>query len=81
MFVGYVATDGGSSRIFISNPNKAKKTVVQAQNTGFITTQNNNLMAGNYYDTATTAHTAFTITASSGTFTGGNVRVYGYQKS
>jgi hypothetical protein len=81
MFVGYVATDGGASQIFISNPNKAKKTVVKATNTGFITTQANNLLAGNYYDTATTAHTAFTITASTGTFTGGNVRVYGYQKS
>jgi hypothetical protein len=80
MFVGYANTDGGSGSLLVSNPNKAKKTVVQGATTSFVTTQSNNVLAMNYYDTLTTQHTAFTI-ASTQNMTGGNIRVYGYQKS
>jgi hypothetical protein len=80
MFVGYAATDGGSGSLLVSNPNKAKKTVVQGANTSFVTTQQNNVLALCYYDTQTTQHTAFTI-ACTQNMTGGNIRLYGYQKS
>jgi hypothetical protein len=65
--------------VTILSPNLAK-------NTGFSTvipfaaTTEANFMAGGYL-ADTTQYTAFTLTASTGTITGGTIRVYGYQNS
>ena len=80
-FVGYVATDGGGGKIQLFNPNLAKKTVIIASGTGFNTASNTSAVAANYFANDTTQYTAFTMTPGTGTFTGGTIRVYGYQKS
>jgi hypothetical protein len=80
-FVGYVATDGGGGKIQLFNPNLAKKTVIIASGTGFNTASNTSAVAANYFANDTTQYTEFTMTPGSGTFTGGTIRVYGYQKS
>jgi hypothetical protein len=80
MFLGYAAADGGNGQVVVSNPNKTKKTVVMGASTSFVTTQANNVLALTYYDTATTAHTEFTL-ISTQNMTGGTIRVYGYQNS
>jgi len=81
MFMGYVATDGGGGKVYLSNPNKAKKTVVMASGTGFNTASNTSNLVSNYFANDTTQYTEFTITPGTGTFTGGTIRVYGYQNS
>jgi hypothetical protein len=63
----------------LQNPNLAKKTLFQNQSVG-ISGGRDCLKFDGFLDT-TTQYTAFTLTASSGTMTGGTVRVYGYQKS
>jgi len=81
MFVGYCDTTGGAVKLHLSNPNKAKKTAIFAQGLGFTTTQANQAMAAGYYADDTTQYTAFTLSPNTGTWTGGNIRVYGFQKS
>lgn len=76
----YYSTDGGSSQIFIGNPNKAKKTTIFSNGSGFATAANTVTWV-NYYVNNTTQYTAFTLTPSTGTLTGGTIRVYGYQNS
>jgi hypothetical protein len=78
MLVSYYSTDGGNSEIYVANPNKAKKTVVLSNGSGFATAANATSRA-NYHVANTTAYTAFTLAAGNGTLTGGDIRVYGYQ--
>jgi hypothetical protein len=78
MLVSYYSTDGGNSEIYVANPNKAKKTVVLSNGSGFATAANTTSRA-NYHVANTTAYTAFTLTPGAGTLTGGEIRVYGYQ--
>jgi hypothetical protein len=80
MLISYFSTDGGNSETYVANPNKAKKTVVIANSSGFGTAAVTNSRA-HYFVADTTAYTAFTFTPSSGTLTGGEIRVYGYQNS
>jgi hypothetical protein len=78
MDVGYASTNALSSKIEIDNPFSAKRTVIRSTSTGTSTTYYMNTYAGFLNDA--TSYTAFTITPSSGTITGGTIAVYGYRK-
>lgn len=78
-YAGYFNTDGLSFNTELINPNLAKNTFINCQ-------YNENKTNGTSFNTSgylanTTAYTAFTIGASSGTLTGGTIRVYGYANS
>jgi hypothetical protein len=78
-YAGYFNTDGLSFNTELINPNLAKNTFINCQ-------YNENKTNGTSFNTNgylanTTAYTAFTIGASSGTLTGGTIRVYGYANS
>jgi hypothetical protein len=60
-------------------PNLAKNTIVHASWVGTITGSLGGTYNGFLNDT--TAYTAFTLIASTGTLTGGTIRVYGYANS
>jgi hypothetical protein len=75
--VGWAKTDAMQAFIFIGSPNLSKVTSVAA-NLRLAATTASNYMGGDF---ATTQHTAFTILASAGTLTGGEIRVYGYANS
>ena len=77
--VAYGSTNNISGQIFIDAPNLAKRTLIRFQATGSSTDYFRNDAQG-FLDDAT-QYTAFTLTAGSGTITGGTVRVYGYQNS
>jgi len=63
----------------LQNPNLAKRTIFQ-NNSVPASPSLNTLNFNGFLDNAT-QYTAFTLTASTGTMTGGTVRVYGYQNS
>lgn len=75
----YYSTTAHSGHINLQNPFLAKNTTF---NSILIGASTSNYFA-NYtgYLNDTTSYTAFTLTAGSGTFTGGEIRVYGYQNS
>lgn len=77
--VGYANSNAISSRIELESPNLAKRTIIRAQATGSSTTWYRFDYAG-FLDNAT-QYTAFTLTCSTGTITGGTIRVYGYANS
>ena len=79
MDVGYVSTNAISSRIELESPNLAKRTIIRAQGTGSSTLWYRFDYAG-FLDNAT-QYTAFTLTCSSGTITGGTISIYGYAKA
>lgn len=76
--VGYATSNAISSRIELESPNLAKRTIIRAQATGSTTTWYRFDYAG-FLDNAT-QYTAFTLTCSTGTITGGTIAVYGYAK-
>jgi len=65
--------------ILIKNPFEAKRTTVQYRSSTALTNESWTL-GGGYLNNAT-SYTDFTLTLSSGTMTGGTVRVYGYTNS
>jgi hypothetical protein len=75
---------GSANTLFMSaeiiNPNLAKPTFANA---AYIRTDTSAIGAGQYsgFLSGTTQYTAFTLTASTGTMTGGTIRVYGYTTS
>lgn len=78
-YVGRATTLTLSTSIFVSMPNLAKRTTYTAtyadtQTTGYV------YQIGGFLDNAT-QYTDFTIAPASGTYTGGTIRVYGYQNS
>ena len=77
--VGNGRADGLSSIIQIQQPNVAGRTLVQYENIA-VATGGTNVSGGGYLDN-TTSYTAFTLTVSTGTITGGTIRVYGYLNS
>ena len=82
--LGFTTCGSGTSEVLngqsiLQNPNLAKKTLFKNQGVG-IRSGLDCLKLDGFIDT-TTQYTAFTLTASSGTMTGGTVRVYGYQNS
>jgi hypothetical protein len=68
-----------AGQITLQNPNLAKTTQHNVVYSGNGTTSNMSMAAG--FLNNTTQYTAFTITATTGTLTGGTIRVYGYQNS
>jgi hypothetical protein len=78
-YAGYFNTDGLSFNAELINPNLAKNTFINGQYNENKTNGSGFNFSG--YLANTTAYTAFTIGASSGTLTGGTIRVYGYANS
>ena len=74
--VVYGSTNALSGQIFLDMPQAAKRTVGRWQATGTSTTYFRNDAQGFLNDN--TQYTAFTLTASAGTITGGTIYVYGY---
>jgi hypothetical protein len=72
--VGWASTNAMQANIFIGSPNLAKVTSITAGPTLAGST------ASTYIgqDNASTQHTGFTITPSTGTLTGGTIYIYGY---
>lgn len=61
------------------NPNLAKSTGIQSWRPAMAASTAQYVFVG--FESSTTQHTAFTVTADSGTITGGTIRVYGYTNS
>jgi len=78
-YVGSGDTNLLSGQFTLQNPNLAKATTIYATSVRTGTGNINLLFNGS--ETSTTQHTAFTLTANTGTITGGTIRVYGYQNS
>ena len=72
----YGSTNALSGQCVIDNPFATKRTMVRYEATGSSTTYFRNQAQG-FLDDAT-SYTAFTLTTTSGTVTGGTIRVYGY---
>lgn len=75
----YYSSNAHSGHIQLQNPFLAKTTTFQSALIAVSTDH----YAANYagWLNTTTSYTAFTLTANSGTLTGGEIRVYGYQNS
>ena len=75
----YVSSTAHSGRINLQNPFLSKNTTFQS----ILVQTDTGRYAANYagFLNDTTSYTAFTITPSGGTLTGGKIRVYGYQNS
>jgi len=80
MLVCFYSTDGGYSHMYLSNPNKAKKTAVLTSGTAFETAATSATW-NPYFVNNTTQYTEFKLIPGSGTISGGTIRVYGYQNS
>jgi len=78
-YVGSGDTNLLSGQFTLQNPNLAKATTIYATSVRTGTGNINLLFNGS--ETSTTQHTDFTLTANTGTITGGTIRVYGYQNS
>lgn len=74
--VVYCSTNALSGECFIDNPFATKRTMARWRATGSSTTYFINDNQGFLNDN--TSYTAFTLTTTSGTITGGTIRVYGY---
>jgi len=74
-YVGSHDSTGIRARIEVLSPQLAKATSINA------VVQNSTFYAGtcNGLQTSTTQYTAFTLAPSSGTLTGGTIRIYGYR--
>ena len=78
-FIGSGDTNVLSGQCVIQNPNLAKRTMFFYSSARTGTASINLIWAGS--ENSNTQHTAFTLYASSGTITGGTIRVYGYANS
>ena len=78
--VGEIDTNILQMNIEVFNPFLAKRTYVNGT-LGYNGTNGNGRTALSGYLSDTTSYTAFTLTPSSGTLTGGIIRVYGYTNS
>jgi hypothetical protein len=71
-------TNNLSGQVHLQNPNLAKATTYYTTSTR---TGTNGISHSTGSETSSTQHTAFTLLTSTGTVTGGTIRVYGYQNS
>lgn len=76
----YVSPNGHSGSIILQNPFLSDETTFQSTLIGLGTSGEYQARYTGFLNN-TTSYTAFTITAGSGTMTGGTIRVYGYQNS
>jgi hypothetical protein len=77
--IGYGSTNALSGRGEIESPFLTKRTVFRTNPVSTSTSYPMGVFGGYLNDA--TSYTAFTITASSGTMTGGTITVYGYRKA
>lgn len=77
LFGTATSANGISFNVDIVNPFLAKETQVSAQ----LWYDATNTGSSRGYVSGTTSYTAFTLTCSAGTLTGGTIRVYGYTNS
>lgn len=77
-FIGYGGTTGINVAASLQGPNLAKLTFVQAP---YINTGGGSANTVMGYLNNSTQYTAFTLSPSAGTMTGGTIRVYGYANS
>ena len=77
--VGASSANSIHSNVILTSPNLAKVTLFSSNYIFSTTTGDSNLAGGFLNDS--TAYTAFTITPTTGTLTGGTIRVYGYTNS
>ena len=78
MVVGRYSANGLYGKISLLAPNLATRTVILFNNAQALATTGIST-SGNGFEDSATQFTAFTLTAQVGTFTGGTIRVYGYQ--
>lgn len=78
-YIGSGDTSVLSGQCVIQNPNLAKRTVFYYNSARTGTANVNLVYVGS--ETSATQHTDFTLSASTGTITGGTIRVYGYANS
>jgi hypothetical protein len=76
----YVSPNGHSASIILQNPFLSDETTFTSTLIGLGTSGEYQARYAGFLNN-TTSYTAFTITAGSGTMTGGTIRVYGYQNS
>ena len=77
----YYSVNAINMQMVIKSPFLADHTTFNWQVSGAVVSGNNINTNGGGYLANDTSYTAFTLTASSGTVTGGTIRVYGYQNS
>ena len=75
----FASTNGLNWQMVIKNPFAAARTFFNWQTSMAATATNNLMTQGGGYLNNATSYTAFTLTAVSGTATGGTIRVYGYR--
>jgi hypothetical protein len=75
--VGYGSTSALNANIDIQGPNLAKTTQFSCARPTMTTSGSAVFVSG--FHNVTTAYTGLTITTSSGTITGGTIKVYGYR--
>ena len=79
VFAAMGDTSNISGEFTLQNPNLAKRTMIYTKSARSSTGTIN--LAFNGSEASATQHTDFTLTTSTGTITGGTIRVYGYQNS
>ena len=77
--IGYANANGLNANIDLQSPNLAKNTFCSSQNGQNATTGQSVVFNGFLNDT--TQYTAFTLSITSGTLTGGTIKLYGYANS
>jgi hypothetical protein len=76
-YVGAGTTDALHGNCEVDNPFDTKRSFVTAQTAVGVTTSAASTFSG--YLNNNTSYSSFTLTASTGTMTGGTIRVYGYK--
>jgi hypothetical protein len=79
LYAGTGAAGALNSNIDVYSPNVAKITAITVQYA--VMNTSGSIVNANGFHNAATAYTAFTITAVTGTMTGGTIRVYGYRNT
>lgn len=77
--VGSGTTSSLNMNVMVIGPNLARVTHFYSQYAVSTTPPNGYFQVSGGYNTSTLQHTDFTITPSSGTLTGGEIRVYGFR--
>jgi hypothetical protein len=76
---GSMSANNLDAFVIVRSPFLAKRTVMTFENTLSLAANNGFTVAGGGFLNNDTSYTAFTFTPSSGTMTGGTIRVYGYR--
>jgi len=76
--VGRASTNSINTNILLQGPNLPKRTHIFANHTSSNTGTNGTVAKIDGMENSDTQHTAFTLGLSSGTLTGGTIKVYGY---